>query len=70
MKNITIISAEAITEDIVRKIRDIFAESECPNESMLASIPDFTSFDERAGIVRLKDGQYMHEMVIAVDDTE
>ena len=29
MKNITILSAEPITEDIIKKIRGIFAESEC-----------------------------------------
>ncbi len=66
MKNITIISAEAISEDIVRKIRDIFAESECPNESMMASIPGFSSFDERAGIVRLVDGKRLHEEIITL----
>ena len=70
MKNITILSAEPITDDTTKKIRDIFAESECPNESMMASVPGFSSFDERAGIVCLKDGQYLHEMVIAVDDAK
>ena len=37
---------------------------------MMASIPGFSSFDERAGIVCLKDGQYLHEVVIAVDDAK
>ena len=46
MKSIKIVSAQAITEDTIRKIQDIFAESRCPNESMLASISEFTSFDE------------------------
>ena len=67
MKNIKILSAEPITEDIIKKIRGIFAESECPNESMMASIPGFSSFDERAGIVRLVDGKRLHEEVITLE---
>ena len=66
MKNITILSAEPITEDIIKKIRDIFAESECPNESMMASIHGFSSFDERAGVVRLVDGLCLHEETITL----
>lgn len=66
MKNIKILSAEPITEDIIKKIRGIFAESECPNESMMASIPGFSSFDERAGIVRLVDGKRLHEEIITL----
>ena len=66
MKNITILSAEPITEDIIKKIRGIFAESECPNESMMASIPGFSSFDERAGVVRLVDGLRLHEETITL----
>lgn len=67
MKNITILSAEPINEDIIKKIRGIFAESECPNESMMASIPGFSSFDERAGVVRLVDGQCLHEEIITLE---
>ena len=67
MKNITILSAEPITENIIKKIRGIFAESECPNESMMASIPGFSSFDERAGIVRLVDGKRLHEEIITLE---
>lgn len=66
MKNIKILSAEPITEDIIKKIRGIFAESECPNESMMASIPGFSSFDESAGVVRLVDGLRLHEETITL----
>ena len=66
MKKITILSVEPITEDIIKKIRGIFAESECPNESMMASIPGFSSFDERAGVVRLVDGLRLHEETITL----
>lgn len=66
MKKITILSVEPITEDIIKKIRGIFAESECPNESMMASIPGFSSFDERAGVVHLVDGLRLHEETITL----
>ena len=56
MKKIEIRSGEPIGEDIERKIHDIFVESECPNESLLASIPGFERYDERHGIVHLVSG--------------
>lgn len=56
MKKIEIRSGEPIGEDIERKIHDIFVESECPNESLLASIPGFEYYDERHGIVHLVPG--------------
>lgn len=60
MKKIEIRSGEPIGEDIERKIHDIFVESECPNESLLASIPGFERYDEQCdeqcGIVHLVPG--------------
>ena len=56
MKKIEILSGEPISEDVERKIHDIFAESERPNESLLASIPGFVRYDERHGIVHLVPG--------------
>lgn len=56
MKKIEIRSGEPIREDIERKIHDIFVESECPNESLLASIPGFERYDEQRGIVHLVPG--------------
>lgn len=56
MKKIEIRSGEPIGEDIERKIHDIFVESECPNESLLASIPGFERYDEQRGIVHLVPG--------------
>ncbi|MFC2461020.1 MAG: hypothetical protein ACFNQB_07435 [Selenomonas noxia] len=56
MKKIEIRSGEPIGEDIERKIHDIFMESECPNESLIASIPGFERYDERSGIVHLVAG--------------
>ena len=56
MKKIEIRSGEPIGEDSERKIHDIFMESECPNESLIASIPGFERYDERSGIVYLVAG--------------
>ena len=56
MKKIEIRSGEPIGEDIERKIRDIFIESECPNESLLASIPGCERYDEQHGIVHRVPG--------------
>lgn len=56
MKKIEIRSGEPIGEDIERKIHDIFVESECPNESLLASIPGFERYDEQHGLVHLVPG--------------
>lgn len=58
MKKIEIRSGEPIGEDIERKIHDIFVESECPNESLLASIPGFERYDEQRGIVHLVPGDF------------
>lgn len=56
MKKIEIRSGEPIGEDIERKIHDIFVESECPNESLLASIHGFERYDEQHRIVHLVPG--------------
>ena len=40
-RTIKVISNEFITQQTLQKIRDIFSESNCPNESLLNSIPGF-----------------------------
>ena len=40
-RTIKVISNEFITQETLQKIRDIFSESNCPNESLLNSIPGF-----------------------------
>lgn len=42
---IKIQSGEKISDDTIQKIKDIFAESNCPNESLYHTFDDFTSFD-------------------------
>ena len=42
---IKIQSGEKISDYTIQKIKDIFAESNCPNESLYHTFDDFTSFD-------------------------
>jgi len=42
---IKIQSGEKISDDTIREVKDIFAESNCPNESLYHTFDDFTSFD-------------------------
>lgn len=51
---ITIQSGEPIAKNTVRKVKDIFRESNCPNESLRNSIEGFKSFDD--GVVQIGDG--------------
>jgi len=42
---IKIQSGEEISDDTIQKVKGIFAESNCPNESLYHTFDDFTSFD-------------------------
>ena len=42
---IKIQSGEEISADTIQKVKDIFAESKCPNESLYHTFDDFTGFD-------------------------
>lgn len=59
---IEIRSGKPISIDTLQKIREIFQESQCPNESLLNSIEDFTSYDE-AGHIQLAQGDTYKEIV-------
>ena len=63
-QTIKIKSGKPIDADTLRKIRDIFKESDCPNESMRASLPDFTSYDG-AAIIQLALGDTYTEYIEA-----
>ena len=54
---ITVKSDRAVHEAELHKIQKILAESECPNESFLASIDGYSSFDENAGVVIIGAGE-------------
>lgn len=51
---ITIQSGEPIAKNTVRKVKDIFRESNCPNESLRNSIEGFKSLDD--GVVQIGEG--------------
>ena len=51
---ITIQSGEPISGNTVRKVKDIFRESNCPNESLRNSIEGFKSLDD--GVVQIGEG--------------
>ena len=42
---IKIQSGAEISADTIQKVKDIFAESNCPNESLYHTFDDFTGFD-------------------------
>ena len=51
---ITIQSGEPITAETVHKVKDIFRESNCPNESLRNSIEGFKSLDDDT--IQIGDG--------------
>ena len=51
-------SCHPIPEDTVAKIKDIFKQSNCPNESMFSSIKNFKSFDGFGTIIIDDNGAY------------
>ena len=55
-------SGKPIESATLAKIKDIFKESECPNESLKNSIPEFTSYDG-TGIVQLTVGKEYTEHI-------
>ena len=59
---IEIRSDKPISELRLKKIRHIFNESLCPNESLRNSIPDFTSYDGDQ-IVQLGEGDNYVEFI-------
>ena len=62
MKKIEILSGEPISEDVERKIHDIFAESECPNESLLHLSRDSSGMMSGTGLstsYRVKSIQHL-----------
>lgn len=56
-------SDRQITEDVVNKIRDIFKESNCPNESLSKTFERFTSFTNNT--LKLGD-ESLYEAIIVL----
>ena len=55
-------SGKPIEQATLAKIKDIFKESKCPNESLKNSIPEFTKYDEH-GVVELAVGDAYREHI-------
>ena len=58
---ITIKSGEPITEETIGKVKDIFRESNCPNESLLNSLDKFTYFRDKT--IQLAEGENFTEYI-------
>ena len=61
-------SGKPIEQATLAKIKDIFKESKCPNESLQYSVPEFTRYTENAvgdnrGIVELAVGDTYREHI-------
>ena len=63
MNHVEIISSEPIDHEVLTKIEKILTESNCPNESLRSSIPEFTSYDEAKGVIQLNEGNTFSDMI-------
>ena len=63
MNHVEIISGEPIDHEVLTKIEKILTESNCPNESLRSSIPEFTSYDESKGIIQLSEGNIFSDII-------
>ena len=57
-------SGKPIEQATLAKIKDIFGESDCPNESMHSSIPEFTSYDGKGHIQLAVGNEYTEHIEI------
>ncbi len=55
---IEIRSNAPISDETIKKITDICKQSQCPNESMFSSIPNFKSFNNNGVVIIGNDGEY------------
>lgn len=58
---LTIRSGEPITDETLAKVKDIFRESECPNESLSKTFDDFAWF--RDEIIQFGEGENFVEYI-------
>ena len=57
-RTIHIFSDKLIPQNTINMIKDIFKESQCPNESMFNSVDDFTNFDGKEIVILGMPGAY------------
>ena len=64
---IKIQSSEEISADTIQKVKDIFAESKCPNESLYYTFDDFTGFNGK--VIQFGEGD-KYVAYVDVNDSE
>ena len=62
---ITVKSGEPITDERLAKIKDIFRESNCPNESLCKTFEDFSYFRDK--IIQFGEGENFTEYISVKD---
>ena len=60
-RTLHVFSNKIIPPETLKKIEDIFAESQCPNESMFNSIPEFVAYV--ADVIIIGDSGSYHATV-------
>ncbi|MBQ3433803.1 MAG: hypothetical protein IJG24_02015 [Selenomonadaceae bacterium] len=58
---LTIKSGEPITDETLAKIKDIFRESKCPNESLSKTFDNFSWFKDK--IIQFGEGENFVEYI-------
>lgn len=66
MRSIVLKSNEPITDEMLVKIKDIFRESKCPNESLSKTFYSFSWF--KGNVIQFGEGENFTEY-ITVDST-
>lgn len=62
---LTIKSGEPITDETLAKIKDIFRESKCPNESLSKTFDNFSWFKDK--IIQFGEGENFVEYISVKD---
>lgn len=56
---ITVLSDKIVSNEIEKKIKSIFTQSQCPNESLINSIPEFNHLDGNTIYLGNGSGTYL-----------
>lgn len=58
---VTVKSGEPISEEVLRQIKDIFRESNCPNESLSKTFENFSSYKNQ--VIQFGEGENFVEYI-------
>ena len=62
---ITVKSGEPITDDMIAKVKDIFRESKCPNESLSKTFYSFSRLKDN--VIQFGEGENFTEYISVKD---